>query len=119
MAETLYERLGGGEGLEKIANDLIDLHAANPIVKARFVNSDLDKLKKLAKDFFGAGIGGPETYTGKDMVSAHTGMNINERELIAIIDDAMEALDKNGVGQQEKDEVLAILYSMKSEILHL
>ena len=35
------------------------------------------------------------------------------------IDDIMGALDKNGIGDQEKMEVLMICYSLKGEILHL
>src|SRR5438552_2912546 len=57
-----------------------------------------------------AGFGGPEAYTGKDMVTAHTGMNINEAEFIAVCDDVLDALDKCNVGKREKDELLCILY---------
>jgi hemoglobin len=48
-----------------------------------------------------------------------TGMNISEQELIAAIDDILIALDKNGIGQNEKKEVVAILYSLKGQVLRL
>lgn len=56
-----------------------------------------------------AGSGGPSVYEGKDMLSAHKGMNTDNDEFVAVLDDALEALDKNGIGQREKEEVLAIL----------
>jgi len=31
----------------------------------------------------------------------------------------MQALDMNGIGQREKEEVLFILYSLKSEVVYL
>ena len=46
-------------------------------------------------------------------------MNINEAEYLAVIDDIMAALDKNGIGEREKQEVLMICYSLKGEILHV
>jgi hemoglobin len=51
------------------------------------------------------------------MVAAHWGMNISEREYLAVTDDIMAALDKNGVGDQEKREILMIAFSLKGEIL--
>ena len=51
------------------------------------------------------------------MLAAHKGMNIDSGEFIAVLDDALNALDKNNIGQRETEEVLYILYSMKSDIV--
>ena len=117
MSDTLYERLGGTEGITKIASDLVDLHMANPRIAPRFATSDVSNVKNGAATFFIAGSGGPDVYKGKDMLTTHKGMNIDADEFIAVLDDAIEALDKNDVGQREKEEVLYILYSMKSEVV--
>jgi hemoglobin len=117
MTETLYERLGGSEKITRIANDIVDNHAANPRIGTRFTKADLPALKKAAAEFIITGTGGPEVYTGKDMATAHAGMNINEAEMIAVMGDVMDALDKNGIGQREKEEVLFVLFSLKDEVL--
>jgi len=52
-------------------------------------------------------------------VTAHKGMNINEQELVAAIDDILEAMAKNGYDQAEKNEVVAILYSLKGDVVRL
>jgi hemoglobin len=116
---SLYERLGGEEKIRAIATDIFDLHAANPAISARYVNSDRDRVIRVVTEFICAGTGGPQTYTGKDMLTTHRGMNISEQEYIAVIDDIMEALDKHAVGAQEKQEVLMIAYSLKGEILRV
>lgn len=116
---SLYERLGGTEGINAIANDLIDIHAANPRIAPRYAESDLSSVKHAAATFFITGSGGPAVYEGKDMLSAHRGMNIDNDEFIAVLDDALVALVKNGVGQREREEVLSILYSLKSDIVHV
>jgi hemoglobin len=116
---TLYERLGKRPGIEAIATDIFNNHVKNPKVKTRYANSDPANVIRLVTEMCCAGFGGPETYTGKDMITAHTGMNINEEEFIAVCDDVLAALDKNNVGKREKDEVLCILYSLKNEVVHL
>ena len=117
MSESLYERLGGTEGITRIANDVVDNHAKNPQISRRFAGSDLAAVKKIAADFFVAGSGGPNVYAGKDMVSAHKGMNINNDEFMAVLDDAVAAMEKNNVGQREKEEVLYIFFSLKGDVV--
>ena len=116
---SLYERLGGTEGITAIANDLVEIHAVNPTIAPRYAESDLAKVKHAAATFFITGTGGPEVYEGDDMLSSHKGMNISNDEFVAVLDDAMEALEKNGIGQREKEEVLAIFFSMKGDIVHV
>jgi hemoglobin len=116
---TLYERLGGTEGITKIVSDLVDIHLKNPRIATRFATSDIAKLKNRAATFFIAGSGGPNAYEGKDMLSAHKGMNIDDEEFNAVLDDAIAALTKNNIGQREKEEVLFILYSMKKDIVRV
>jgi hemoglobin len=120
MSKTLYERLGGNDGIRKLVDDAVDAHLNNPIVKTRFENTeDIEHAKRMSVEFFCAGSGGPETYTGRDMVTTHKGMNISEQEFIAVVDDIFLAMDKNDLGDDVKKDVLAVLYSLKSEIIRV
>ncbi|MGB7540802.1 MAG: group 1 truncated hemoglobin [Burkholderiales bacterium] len=120
MTTTLYERLGGANGIARLVDDVMAAHMANPIVKTRFENiKDLDRAKKMAREFFGAGSGGPEAYTGKDMLAAHKGMNISEQEYLAATDDIVGAMGKQGLSEDTKKDVIAILYSLKGNIIRV
>lgn len=120
MSATLYERLGGVERITALAKDLIELHMTNPRIKTRFEQvKDRAKLERNTIDFICAGSGGPQTYTGKDVLSAHRHMNIDEQELVSAIDDMMTAMTKNGYEQAEKNDVLAILYSLKGDVVRV
>ena len=114
---TLYEKLGTELGVRKIVNDVLDKNANNPLIGYHFINTDMDKLKQLVFEFFSMGTGGPHKYTGRDMRTSHTGMHINETEWASATDDTVWALDTNGVGQAEKNEVIAILESLKGDIV--
>ena len=119
MAEiSLYDRLGGAKGIAQIVDDTIAAHLKNPAVKKRFENvKDMGHLKRMAHEFFCAGSGGPETYSGKDMMSAHKGMNISEQEYLAVMDDIVEALSMNKIKEDAVKDVIAILYSLKSQVI--
>ena len=117
MDATLFERLGGEEGIRSIASDVVDLHRENPVIRARFSNSDVASLKETVARFFIAGSGGPQIYEGKDMRSAHENMNIADNEYMAAVDDVMLALSNHGVGDSEKAQVLYIFYNLRSDVV--
>ncbi len=95
-------------------------HLRNPLIKTRFENvKDLEHAKKMASEFFCAGAGGPETYTGKDMLAAHKDMNISEQEYLAAVDDIVEALSKNNISADTVKDVGAILDSLKEQIIRV
>lgn len=116
---SLYDRLGRHEGIARITRTLIDNHMANPLVSVRYAGRDMQKIETRVVEFFCAGAGGPETYTGKDMLATHQGMNISEQEFVAVIDDAMAALETNGIDPATRADVLAILWSLKGEVIRV
>jgi len=120
MSKSLYERLGGAEGITRLVEDAVDAHLNNTIVKTRFENvKDIEHAKRMSHEFFCSGSGGPESYTGRDMLTTHKGMNISEQEFIEVVDDILGAMDKNNLGEDEKKDVLAILYSLKDQIIRV
>ena len=122
MSKTLFERLGGRNGISMIVDDTVENHMNNPAVNKRFLPfkekpEQLAIIKNHTIDFFSAGSDGPNNYKGKDMVSAHTGMNISPAEYMHVVDDIFTALDKNAINEDTKKDVLAILWSLKGMII--
>ncbi len=117
---SLYERLGRFDGITHIVDDVMEAHLSNAAIQSRFQNSkDLDHAKKMAVEFFCAGCGGPEAYTGRDLMMAHKGMNISEQEYVAAMDDILGALEKNQIDQGTRNEVTAVLYSLKGQVIRV
>lgn len=121
-APTLYERLGGKEGITAIVDDVIEAHMQNPTISATFIPyktqpERMAKIRQHTIDFFSAGSGGPVQYTGRDMPTTHAGMNISATEYMAVIDDIMMVLDKHKIDEESKKDVLAILWSLKGMIM--
>jgi len=117
---SLYERLGRFEGISRIVDDVMDAHLANPLVRTRFeASKDLDHARKMVVQFFCAGCGGPETYTGRDLLATHKGMNVSEQEFLAVVDDVVGALEKNDIDPTTRGEVIAVLYSLKDQVIRV
>ena len=118
---SLYERLGGEEKIRPMVADLLSLHQNNPVISTRYAvakKSDAEIID-LVVDLLCSGTGGPQEYKGLDMKTAHTGMNCSEAEFVAVLDDLLAAMEKHGVGEVEKAEVLAMNYGLKDEIIHV
>ena len=123
-SNSLYERLGGSSGINTLVEDIVAKHMENPVIRARFrpYLETPDKLavtKKHLCAFLEAGSGGTAKYSGRSMMEAHRGMNINEAEYMAATDDILAALRKHNIDEQTQKDVLAIAYSLKGDILRL
>lgn len=122
MSKTLFENLGGIAGITAIVDDVVAAHMNNPAISARFLpyKDDPERLAKIKKhtvDFFAAGSGGPVTYTGREMPTAHKGMNITPAEYQHTVDDIMKVLEEHKIDEQSKISVLAILSSLQDSIV--
>jgi hemoglobin len=119
MPDTLFERLGGREGIAEVVRQSLANHFSNPAIKTRFEHAlqSEDDLRRHATEFFCTGLSGVETYEGRAMPEAHAGMNITDAEFNAVLDDILAALESKGVGELEQAEVLKILYGMKPDVV--
>lgn len=117
---SLYQRLGGREGIAQVVDDFVAILVADPRVNARFKDMkppDVARLKSNAADQVCEATGGPCAYLGRDMKTAHRGMKITEAEWSATVDDLVKALDKSKVPEREKQELLGLLAPMKADIV--
>jgi len=118
MSDLLFDRLGGADGVASIVKSVVANHLANPTIKTRYENiEDLDATAQKVVEFFTVGSGGPGAYTGRSMEETHKGMNVSEEEYLAVVDDTMKAIKDHGLSEETYKDVLAILYSLKGEVV--
>ncbi len=124
--KTLYDRLGGEPALTAVVDEFVRLAASDP--KVNFTRkgkpnawdpspANIAKLKKGLVTFIAQNTGGPKAYKGRDMVSAHTGMEITDGEFDALAADLIQALDKFKVPKKEKDELVAVVAGTRGQIV--
>jgi len=115
--KSLYDRLGGLEAIKAVIADFVNNVAGDDRINGRFASADIENLKTKLVEQVCAASGGPCQYSGKDMVTAHTGMQITDDEFNALVEDLIKSLDKFKVPQAEKDELLGALGGMKGDIV--
>lgn len=116
---TPYQRLGGREGVTAIVREATRNHLKNPAHKTRFeVIADPARVEHMPIENFSQAAGGPVIYTGKSMVAAHRGMNINAQEFLTFMDDIVAAMDTLGVSGGAKFELIGMMYRGKEQVLH-
>ena len=114
---SLYDRLGGKPAITAVVDDFVGNVGGDSRINGRFAKTNIPRLKQMLVDQICAASGGPCTYTGRDMLSAHRGMNITDGEFNALVGDLVRSLDKFKVPENEKGELLGALGSMKSDIV--
>jgi hemoglobin len=117
---SLYQRLGGRDGIALVVDDFAGFLVADDRVNGRFKPlkpAEVARLKSNLADQVCEAAGGPCAYLGRDMKAAHGGLGISEAEWDATVEDLVKALDKRKVGEPEKAELIRLLAPMKPEIV--
>jgi hemoglobin len=114
---SLFDRLGGKSALEAVVDDFLGRVATDERINAPFAGANLPKLRQRLVELFCAGTGGPCTYSGRDMKTAHAGLGVTGAQFDALAGDLVATLDKLKVPEKEKGEVLAIVGPMKKDIV--
>ncbi len=112
---SLYERLGGRAAITAVVERFVARTGKDPRLEARFLNTDIPHLKAAMLDQISEGTGGPFKYSGKDMRTAHAGLNITEAEFAAFMEDLKTTLDEMKVPEREQREVLASFNALKAD----
>lgn len=117
---SLYERLGGYDGITAFVNDLLPRLQADPQL-GRFwqYRSDdgIAREKQLLVDYLCANAGGSVYYTGRDMKVCHKGMKISESDWDIFFGHAGDTMQALQVPAQERDEVAAFVSSLKDDLV--
>jgi hemoglobin len=117
-AGSLYTRLGGNAAITAVVGDFVNERVAKDArINTFFANVDLPNLERLLVEQIGEASGGPEVYTGRDMVEAHAGLSITVADFNALVEDLVISLDTFEVPETEKTELLNALGPMQADIV--
>lgn len=134
--QTLFERLGGEQGIAAIVDDFTARAIQDPrvnwqrkgVTRARLFHHNqavtwtsteqsVTTLKQHLVQFITLATGGPAQYEGKGMKETHAAMHISNPEFDAAVGDLKAALDKAQVPNKEQKELLAIIESTRPQIV--
>src|SRR5438128_10978113 len=108
MTPTLYERLGGKGAITAVVEDFVGRVAADKRINGKFALANIPRLKMLLVEQICAASGGPCTYTGRHVKTAHAGIGITRPQVDAAGDALVGAVDKINVPAREENELLSV-----------
>jgi hemoglobin len=137
VKKSLYERLGGEQGLTLIVEDWINRAVVDPRVNwtregvksgSRFsfkkrksvewqnTPANGTRLKKHMRQFLATATGGPPQYEGRPMKDVHAALKISNSEFDAAVGDLAAAMDNLKVGTEEQKELLSIIETARPDV---
>ena len=121
--QSLYDRLGGLAPISVVVSDLIEALASdpvlneNPAIDAARERVPAPYLKYHVTAQVCEATGGPCTYHGRGMKESHAHLNITDKEWDRMVVLFEQVLDKHEVPEEETQELLEIVGSMKADIV--
>lgn len=115
--DDMWEAFHGAEGVSRIVDSLVARNVADPRIAGTFVGHDLVRIRRTLKEQFGYILGGPVTYTGRDMVSAHRDLGLQPADMGALVENLQLAMSEEGVPFRVQNRFLARLAPMRRDVV--
>ena len=118
--KSLYARLGGYDAIAAVVDDFVGRLVADKGLNKFFVGHSEDSLKKIRMHVINQlceATRGPCNYTGRDMRTSHHGLGITSADWDASVKHLVATLDKFKVPKAEQDELLAVVSTLKKDIV--
>ena len=115
--ETLYDRLGGHDGIRAVVDDFYDRLVADDELGPLFEDADLETLRKTQTDFLCEAAGGPETYDAAPVREAHLHVPFTPELIQRAIDILYESLDAFDVSEEDADAVVGAIAAYEEDLL--
>ncbi len=114
--ESLFEKIGGEEAVDKMVKSFYERVLADPELKPFFEKTSMDKLGRMQREFFGAALGGPITYTGKPLGHVHAGRGITKKHFARFVEHLLETLKKFDLSEKEIYDIISRIDLYADEI---
>lgn len=112
----VYKDFGEQAGLVALMDDFMARLVADPRTNKFFAESDQASIKKHLVEQFCVILGGPCSYTGRDMKTVHAGFDIHRGQFNALVEDLQKAMDARRIPFRSQNRLLAKLAPMHREI---
>lgn len=118
--KTLYEKLGGKQAIDAVVVELTNKMMKDPQLGKYCKNISKEKVEKnrqLVASFICKATGGPCEYKGKDMKSAHAGLNLTDKDWDRFVQLTQETLNQFKVPADVQKEFLSAVSPLKDQVV--
>ena len=119
MEPSLYEQIGGADGIGRLVDVFYTRVLADPEMKPFFEGVQMAKLRRMQVELFSAALGGPQRYSGRPIIQAHRNLKIGLQDYQRFTRHLFDTLDDAGFGltDQERYEVVGRLNILTNDVM--
>jgi hemoglobin len=114
--QTLFERVGGEQTIRELIHEFYDRVVADPELKPFFINTSMDKLRRMQREFFSAALDGPINYTGRPLSHVHHGRGITKHHFALYVGHLIDTLQDHAINDQDVNDLIGRINTYANEI---
>jgi hemoglobin len=116
---SLYDELGGAPALDAAVDIFYRKVLSDDRIAHYFDGVDMERQAAKQKGFLTMVLGGPNSYTGKDMRRGHAHLvGLNDGHVDAVIENLGATLAELGVSADKIAQVAALANSVRDDVLN-
>ena len=112
-----YERVGGGPAIRAVVDRFYELVLQDERLVSFFTDSNLTQLKRHQVLLISQVLGGPASYDGRDLRTAHSGLRISSADFGVVVGYLAQALQEAGVDDEIIARVGAVLAATEKDVV--
>lgn len=116
LTVTLFDRIGGEEGIRTLVDDFYARVLADPKLKPFFEDTPMERLRNMQYEFFAAALDGPSAYKGKPLSYVHFGRGISKEHFGHFIDRLLDSLQNLNLSTETVHQIIGRLNVYADEI---
>lgn len=114
---SLYDRLGGREGIHQIFVEMTGIISNDPDAAPLLDGVDIPRMIEVSTDHLASQTGGSETYSGRDITDVHRPMNIDAAMFLHAGAAFGMAMENTGVPADVAQEVQCLMIGLRDEVM--
>jgi hemoglobin len=115
--ETLYDRLGGYDGIRAVVDDFYDRLLADEALGPFFEGADVESLRETQTDFLCEAAGGPESYDAAPVREAHLHVPFTPEHIQRAVEHLYRSLDEFDVPDEDAETVVQAIAAYEEDLL--
>ncbi|MBI1369431.1 MAG: group 1 truncated hemoglobin [Planctomycetes bacterium] len=116
-APTLYDRIGGEIGLEKMVDGLYERVLADPMLAPFFKDTPMDKQRRMQREFMAVALGAAAHHSDTSLAWAHAERGITFEHFNRFCQHMSESLKAMNIDDATVHEVLQHMALYKNAII--
>ena len=115
--DSLFARIGGFPAIRQVTTDFYAAVLGDPLLAPLFGGVDMAKLTGMQVAFLSAAFGGPAGYAGRNLRTAHAGLELTDEHFDRVVALLAGALKDAGVNDQDIADVAAVAETVRADVL--